>query len=308
MIHEVSNLSNSWYSEYLLSSSPTFKLEDYNFFFIHPTNFTKENLYYTTLILDIQAKPPFYYKLNKFNSYCILYSTNCHGELFYKNKTYRIEPSTVLFIDCNFSHGIKLYDITEANLKILYINGNNINYFYKIFSENNHFTCKLNTLSDIPYILERLLNHCKNTLKYSEFIISNLITNLLTSLLLNKEDDINNVDNAPKYILDIKSMLDYNYNHSYSLDELSNQYNISKYKLVRDFTNYLSISPINYLINKRMEIAKKLLLTTSLSVCKISDSIGIENTNHFINLFRKNTGFTPLNYRKIYYTDKSVYL
>lgn len=308
MIYKTNDFSDNWYSKYLLNCSSTFKLKDNNSFFIYPSSFTKENLYYTTLILTMQAKPPFYYKLNKFNSYCILYTPNGHGELSYKNKTYVIEPNTVLFIDCNCSHGIKLHNIKDSELQIIYINGSNIRHFYKIFSENNYFLCKLDILSDIPHILQKLFKYREHISKYSEFIMSNLITTLLTSLLLNKERDENNIGNAPKYILDIKSLLDYNYNHSYSLDELSKQYNVSKYKIVRDFTAYLSISPINYLINRRIDVAKKLLLTTTLSIYEISDSIGIENTNHFINLFRKSTGFTPLNYRKLYSSDISNHL
>lgn len=308
MIHELSDFSHGWYSKYLLSSSPTFKIENYDSILIHPSKFAKENLYYITQAININAKLPFHYKLNKFSSYCVLYTSNAHCKLFYKNNTYIIKPNTVFFIDCNFPHSIELYDLEESHLQLIYLNGNSISYFYKIFSENNCFACNLQISSDIPFTLKELFKQCKQDSKYSEFIISSLITSLLTNLLLSKEYNINNTCSAPKYILDIKTLLDYNYTHSYSLNELAKKCNVNKYKLVRDFTNYLSISPINYLISRRIEIAKKLLRTTTLSVHEISYSVGIENTNHFINLFRKNTNITPLNYRKLHDSHVSNYL
>lgn len=308
MVQNLSYFSYSWYSKYIINSSPTFKYEDYNSIFNCPSNFAKENLYHIKLIMDIHTKLPFYCTLDKFNSYCILYSLNSNGKLHYKNHIYHIVPNSIIFIDCNFSHKIELNGTKESDFQVAYLNGNNIRYLYNFFIENDFYICSLQASSDIPFILKKLFKCCKQNSKYSELIISNLVANLLTSLLLNKEHNLNNSNNAPKYILDIKSLLDQNYNHSYSLNELAKQYNINKYKLVRDFTNYISISPINYLIKRRIEIAKKLLKTTTLSINEISYSVGIQNPNHFINLFRKTTNSTPLSYRKLHESDVITYL
>lgn len=308
MAPNLSDSSYNWYSKYIVNSSPTFKYEDYNFVFNPSSNFAKENLYHIKLIVDVHAELPFYCTLNKFNSYCILYSSNCNGKLHYRNHVYPIRPNSVLFIDCNFAHKIELTGIDQSDFQVAYLNGNNIHYLYNLFVENDFFTCSLQASSDIPFIFRKLFKCCKQNSKYSELIISSLVANLLTSLLLNRERNLNSSNNAPKYILDIKSLLDHNYDHSYSLNELAKQYNINKYKLVRDFTNYISISPINYLIKRRIEIAKKLLKTTTLSINEISYSVGIQNPNHFINLFKKTTNATPLSYRKLHESDVIAYL
>lgn len=46
-----------------------------------------------------------------------------------------------------------------------------------------------------------------------------------------------------------------------------------------------------------MEIAKNLLLSTDKHIHEIASELGYENTNHFINLFKKETGLTPMVYR-----------
>lgn len=45
-------------------------------------------------------------------------------------------------------------------------------------------------------------------------------------------------------------------------------------------------------------LPKRLLLTTDLSVHEVGSQVGIENTNHFINLFKKDTGTTPLSFKQ----------
>ena len=50
--------------------------------------------------------------------------------------------------------------------------------------------------------------------------------------------------------------------------------------------------------HKRIEEAKKLLLTTNDTIHEIGSKVGIHNTNHFINLFKRETGATPLAFKQ----------
>ena len=86
--------------------------------------------------------------------------------------------------------------------------------------------------------------------------------------------------------------------NNFDLDDLSIRFNVSKYTLSREFSKYFGISPIEYLIRKRIKIAKELLVDTNYTISEVSLRIGIFNTTHFINLFKKHTGITPLPYRK----------
>ena len=55
---------------------------------------------------------------------------------------------------------------------------------------------------------------------------------------------------------------------------------------------------MQYLNKIRIDKAKELLLDTDDKIVEISQSVGIENTNHFIRLFKEKTGVTPLTYRR----------
>lgn len=63
------------------------------------------------------------------------------------------------------------------------------------------------------------------------------------------------------------------------------------------FKKEFGISFKNYVIHKRIETAKELLLNTSLPVNIISANVGYENYSYFTRLFRKETGMAPMDYR-----------
>lgn len=102
----------------------------------------------------------------------------------------------------------------------------------------------------------------------------------------------------PEYLSEIRMMFELHYNENYSLDDLEDAYSISKYRICREFSKYFKESPIQFLNHTRIKVAKNLLLTTDASVHEIGNMVGIANTNHFINLFKRETGATPLAFKQ----------
>jgi len=78
---------------------------------------------------------------------------------------------------------------------------------------------------------------------------------------------------------------------------------ISKYHLIRVFKKYYGTTPRQYLINKRIEQAKYILIDGK-SVTETCYAIGFESVFSFSNLFKIKTGITPANYRREIF-DKS---
>ena len=56
-------------------------------------------------------------------------------------------------------------------------------------------------------------------------------------------------------------------------------------------------APATYFHEINLSIAKLLLIGTSQSVKEISFMLDYKSTEHFFSLFKKRTGFTPLEYR-----------
>ena len=128
--------------------------------------------------------------------------------------------------------------------------------------------------------------------------ISKWLTDILTELCVFCENSVKKKDNVPAYLLAIKAQMDQNYAEPLSLDELEHTYKISRYRICREFSHHYGQSPMHYLNSRRILIAKKLLLTTDLTIREVGSKVGIDNTNHFINLFKKDTGTTPLSFKQ----------
>lgn len=101
----------------------------------------------------------------------------------------------------------------------------------------------------------------------------------------------------------IKRYIDSNYAESITLDFLSALTHINKYYLVHSFTRYTGLSPINYLIQKRVQVAMDLLSSTNYSIAQISSSVGFSSQSYFSQAFKKASGLTPIQYRKQNFRD-----
>ncbi|HBK28782.1 MAG TPA: AraC family transcriptional regulator, partial [Parabacteroides sp.] len=54
-----------------------------------------------------------------------------------------------------------------------------------------------------------------------------------------------------------------------------------------------------YIQNKIIDMAKEMLLGTEKTVSQIADELGFQYSQHFNRIFKKNTGYTPKDYRKL---------
>lgn len=130
------------------------------------------------------------------------------------------------------------------------------------------------------------------------FKISKWFNDILTELCVYVSSSSKKKDSTPSYLMSIKKKMDTDYSSQFSLDDLEDEYRISRYRICREFSQHFGSSPMHYLNHQRILAAKKLLLTTDLSVHEVGSQVGIENTNHFINLFKKETGATPLSFKQ----------
>jgi AraC family transcriptional regulator len=78
-----------------------------------------------------------------------------------------------------------------------------------------------------------------------------------------------------------------------TLEELATLVHLSPFHFARCFKATMGLAPHQYVIARRIELAKRLLLTTTLNVAEVAWSIGYENLSHFRRLFTTHLGVTP---------------
>lgn len=100
-----------------------------------------------------------------------------------------------------------------------------------------------------------------------------------------------NFDLALQYIMK-------NYRNDLSLEEIAENCFLNKYYLSHLFTQIEGTSIGKYVQNLRISEARKRLRETNDSVAIIANSVGFHDSGHFCRIFKKETGLTPLQYRK----------
>lgn len=73
---------------------------------------------------------------------------------------------------------------------------------------------------------------------------------------------------------------------------------MSPYYYSHVFKEQTGFSPIEYVINTRLDRAKILLVHTKQPIAEIAYSLGYASSNSFINIFVKKIGVSPTQYRK----------
>ncbi|MBJ6359936.1 helix-turn-helix domain-containing protein [Paenibacillus sp. GCM10012307] len=98
---------------------------------------------------------------------------------------------------------------------------------------------------------------------------------------------------------DILRLIDGSYMQAdLNLDAAADRLLISKVYLSQFFKEQTGINFSDYIENKRMEEARKLLVSTEMAVNDISERVGYNSSNTFCRAFKRSNGLSPLGYRK----------
>ena len=84
----------------------------------------------------------------------------------------------------------------------------------------------------------------------------------------------------------------------YLQEHLAEQFHLNPQYISQLFKSEIGVGFLTYLTNIRMEKAKKLLLSTSLSIAEVAEQSGYGDYRVFTKVFKKTEGSTPSQYRR----------
>lgn len=100
----------------------------------------------------------------------------------------------------------------------------------------------------------------------------------------------------------IQKMLNYiyeNYAKPVTLEEIAKAADIGRSEAGRCFHTYIGCSPMEALIQYRLQMAHRLLSKDTVPLQEISDACGFNSVNYFSRQFKKTYGYTPSQIRKL---------
>lgn len=246
---------------------------------------------------SISAHFPYSYDISSLDCYMLLYTEEGCGKLLLKNEILTLSKNSLLFFHGNSRFRIDIA-IEPWSYKVLFLSGKALRYYYELLTRIKEPFFTMTPHPETQLYFEQLLSGSTAYTLSKQLNTSALLHTFFAHIVSDQLQEQQNSQHIPSYIEEMKNMFDNHYAEYFTLDELEKHFEISKYRLCREFSFFYGDSPLQYLNRHRIHVAGQLLLTTNYKVHEIGSMVGIDNTNHFITLFKKYTSLTPLQYKQ----------
>ena len=157
----------------------------------------------------------------------------------------------------------------------------------------------------IGVLAERIMRESRSDMYAKDMMMQLLTMELLITLsraLREEWEESLRVKNgkARELVLIARDYLDENYDRGVTVAETASYVFLSQGYFTRAFRDEFGISPMNYLMQIRIEAACRLLTQKEIKVSGIATQVGFSSPQRFNVAFRKQKGMTPMEYRHMY--------
>ena len=235
--------------------------------------------------------------------------THNHMELFYiiggkgqfliQDELYPVNPNNLVIINPNVPHTEVSLNAQPLEYIVLGINGIELNSgdtFNGRFSILDHFesvdisSCLRNILRETELKSTGYEDVCQ---AFMEILIIRLMR--ITSLAIPSEPQSISTN---RQCAAVRRYIDLHFKEAITLEQLAEEAHINKYYLSHAFKREYGVSPINYMISRRIDESKYLLAETDLSLSQIAQLLGFSSSSYFSQVFRRTQSVSPKEYRQ----------
>ena len=235
--------------------------------------------------------------------------THNHAELFYivggkgqfliEDQLYPVNTNHLVIINPNVTHTEVSLNAQPLEYIVLGIEGVELS----ITENSNGQFCILDHFEsmDITSCLRNILREME--LKqpgyedicqaFMEILIIRLMRSTGLSVPAEPQNNVGNHQCAA-----VRRYIDHHFKESLTLDQLAAEAHMNKFYLSHAFKQEYGVSPINYMISRRINESKYLLAETDLSLSQIAQLLGFSSLSYFSQVFRKTQGVSPMEYRQ----------
>lgn len=225
--------------------------------------------------------------------YVLEYVISGEGFIESQGGTYKVKAGDFYLLSTHHRH--RYYSNPENPYTKIWINigGRLMNEVMSFYNLQNGIAIKQmhcrKTFEMIYKECERITSKNKAEIYRSVF---KLIMHLLDQLV---GDAVCDVLSPASY--KIKDYIDANIQNDISLDNIASRFFFSKSYIISCFKSEFGVSPKQYILQKKIETAKNMLLETDMSIKAIAEMLRFADSHHFSNTFKKQTGIAPVEFR-----------
>lgn len=265
-----------------------------------PGAFAKQNLLYVQEVGRLESLTPHRCIRENLDSYLFMVVLEGKGTLTVENREYGISKGDCAFIDC-MKHYEHISDEQDAwKLAWVHFNGVGAKAYFDLFCKycqgNTFHTVKIDMWNEL---IGQLLEKQKDKSFLAELHSAELLLQLLNNIIEAVVDtDALRAEDFKQKNRVIREFLNEEYANPDVINSLEKNIGNTIEELNADFVRYYGISVNEYLLNKRLNVAKELLRFTIKTVEEVAKESGIESLAVMEKLFVEKENITPQEYRE----------
>ncbi|MBN2604710.1 MAG: helix-turn-helix transcriptional regulator [Bacilli bacterium] len=223
----------------------------------------------------------------KINGYLVLYIKEGQGTAFANGEMVGLKKHDVLIVnlqkDCYVTSDSWLFEY-------IHLSGNVV----EKLMQDKPYCFSIND----PVKMSQYFDSILLASKTNNIILQTANSLLLLDELLQNHKNTYNIKSHQYSIRIAQEYLEQNYMKALQIDDVADLLHFSKFHFIRLFKSQTGKTPYQYLLEVRVNQAKYLLKKTTLQAKEISRNCGYNSEINFTTSFKKNTGLTPLEYRR----------
>ncbi|MBB4806701.1 AraC-like DNA-binding protein [Chryseobacterium defluvii] len=255
----------------------------------------------------------------KFRPYIKILFAPENYELTVDFNHYKTESPTLFFATYQY---LQIKDGSSDPASLLYYNRD----FYCIQIHDKEVACDgllFHNIFEIPkveldasetLIIKNLLKNIKEELEWKESSGEEMIRTYLKQIIIRATrkwkkqnlytDNVSIPNNELDVFRDFSRYLEIHFREKHNVSDYAELLHIAPKTLTHKFKNLNLDSPNQFIINRILLEAKRLLFYTDKPVKEIAYDLGYEDPAYFNRLFTQKTGNTPVNFKKNYTSGK----
>lgn len=226
----------------------------------------------------------------------IIYSTRGSGTLITEGQTYIIEPDTVFFLPAGVPH--EYYPNGSVwDTHWVVPDGDGCDRLLKHIGLDGVKVMRLHDTERLEIIFRKMHDVLSLDKLYGNYAAAALLYDFLIELYRITSGPQNDI---PQCRI-VASAIDYinaHFAEQISLDDISRAAAVSPQHLCRMFRSSMDTTPAEYLVKRRLQASKQLMISSNEPIERIALLCGFSTGNYFSMVFRKYEGITPGSYRK----------
>ncbi len=222
------------------------------------------------------------------------------GRFLVEGKTFPVRENDLIIVNPNVSHTEMSDNARPLEYVVLGVEGIAFSFQEEEGADTHQVLSFREKRHEIQFYLDTLLREAETRSPYHETVCQNLLEVMIIHMIRETGFSMSVMPSRKANLACgvAKRYIDSHFREPLTLQDLADVTHVSKYYLAHAFTEDYGLSPINYLIARRIEESKNLLKSTDHSISQIASFTGFSSQSYFSQSFRKITGQKPGEYRQ----------